>query len=174
MHCDFDKIHHSQDLYPPSPALRQWHVGVDQKGGEPIARIWEERSPNDMRPENRKWCLQEKVDHELDKEFNSPNALNVTKTSILRYAGHMIRRPEDLPQKALFRAKPNEGEIKEDRNPGGRMGWTLTSVISTREWLWHSRVWLRHEWLIHECVAPWVCFEQTCVWFLHSCVWFEH
>jgi hypothetical protein len=32
--------------------------------------------------------------------------LNVTKTSRLRYAGHMIRRPEDLPQKALFRAKP--------------------------------------------------------------------
>jgi hypothetical protein len=45
---------------------------------------------------------------ELDKEFNSPNALNVMKTSRLRYAGHMIRRHEDLPQKALFRAKPNE------------------------------------------------------------------
>jgi hypothetical protein len=25
----------------------------------------------------------------------------------LRYACHIIRRPEDLPQKALFRAKPN-------------------------------------------------------------------
>jgi hypothetical protein len=47
------------------------------------------------------------VNHELDKEFNSPNALNVTKTSKLRYAGHRIRRPEDLPQKALLRAKPN-------------------------------------------------------------------
>jgi hypothetical protein len=35
------------------------------------------------------------------------------------YAGHMIRRPEDLPQKGLFRAKPI---IKEDQNPGGRMG----------------------------------------------------
>jgi hypothetical protein len=45
-----------------------------------------------------------RYNHELDKEFNS---LNVTKTSRLRYAGHMIRRPEDLPQKALFRAKPN-------------------------------------------------------------------
>jgi hypothetical protein len=32
--------------------------------------------------------------HELDKEFDSPNAVNVTKTSRLRYA-------------ALFRAKPN-------------------------------------------------------------------
>jgi hypothetical protein len=48
-----------------------------------------------------------RYNHELDKEFNSPNALNVTKTSWLRYAGHMIRRPEDLSQKALFRAKPN-------------------------------------------------------------------
>jgi hypothetical protein len=33
-----------------------------------------------------------KYNHELDKEFNSPNALNFTKTSRLRYAGHMIRR----------------------------------------------------------------------------------
>jgi hypothetical protein len=45
-----------------------------------------------------------RYNYELDKEFNSPNALNVTKTSRLRYAGHMIRRP------------------KEDRNPDGRMG----------------------------------------------------
>jgi hypothetical protein len=48
-----------------------------------------------------------RCNHELDKEFDSPNALNVTKTSKLRYTGHMIRKPEDLPQKALFRAKPN-------------------------------------------------------------------
>jgi hypothetical protein len=48
-----------------------------------------------------------RYNHELDKEFNSPNALNVTKTVRLRYADHMIRRPEDLSQKALFRAKPN-------------------------------------------------------------------
>jgi hypothetical protein len=48
-----------------------------------------------------------RYNHELDKEFNSPNVLNVTKTNRLRYAGHMIRRPEDLTQKALFRAKPN-------------------------------------------------------------------
>jgi hypothetical protein len=40
--------------------------------------------------------------HELDKEFDSTNALHVTKTSRLRYAGHMIKRPEDLPQRALF------------------------------------------------------------------------
>jgi hypothetical protein len=48
-----------------------------------------------------------RYNHELDKEFDSLNALNVTKTSRLRYAGHMIKRPEDLSKKALFRAKPN-------------------------------------------------------------------
>jgi hypothetical protein len=58
-----------------------------------------------MQPEKRKWCLQEKYNHKLDKEFDSPNAPNDTKTSRLRYAGHMIRRPEDLPQKALFRSQ---------------------------------------------------------------------
>jgi hypothetical protein len=63
-----------------------------------------------------------RYNHELEREFDSPNALNVTKTSRLHYAGHMITRPEDLPQKALFRAKPIGEEIKEDRNPGGRMG----------------------------------------------------
>jgi hypothetical protein len=48
-----------------------------------------------------------RYNHELDKEFDSPNALNITKASRLRYAGHMIRRSEYLPQKALYRAKPN-------------------------------------------------------------------
>jgi hypothetical protein len=47
-----------------------------------------------------------RYNHELEREFDSPNVLNVTKTNRLRYASHMIRRPEDLPQKALFRAKP--------------------------------------------------------------------
>jgi hypothetical protein len=36
-----------------------------------------------------------RYNHELGKEFNSPNALIVTKTSRLGYAGHMIRTPED-------------------------------------------------------------------------------
>jgi hypothetical protein len=34
-----------------------------------------------------------RYNHELDKEFNSPKTHNVTKTSRLRYAGHMIKRP---------------------------------------------------------------------------------
>jgi hypothetical protein len=46
-----------------------------------------------------------RYNHELERKFNSPNALNVTKTSRLRYTGHIIRRPEDLPL---------EGGIKED------------------------------------------------------------
>jgi hypothetical protein len=54
-----------------------------------------------------------RYNHELDREFDSPKALNFMKTSRLCYAGHIIRRPEDLPQKALFRAKP-----KERRNQG--------------------------------------------------------
>jgi hypothetical protein len=58
-----------------------------------------------------------RYNHKLDKEFNSPNALNITKTSRLRCAIHMIRGTEGLPQKALYRAKPNGR-----RNPGGRMG----------------------------------------------------
>jgi hypothetical protein len=37
----------------------------------------------------------------------------------LRYAGHMIRGAENLLQRALFSAKPDE--TKEDQNLGGRM-----------------------------------------------------
>jgi hypothetical protein len=48
-----------------------------------------------------------RYNHKLEREFDSPNALNVTKTSRLRYAVHMIRRTKDLPQKAPIRAKPN-------------------------------------------------------------------
>jgi hypothetical protein len=57
-----------------------------------------------------------RYNHELERECDSPNVLNVTKTSRLCYTGHMIRRSEDLPQKALFRAKPtgrrNQGRPK--------------------------------------------------------------
>jgi hypothetical protein len=70
--------------------------------------------------ENR--VYRRRYNHELEREFDSPNVLNVTKTRRLRYASHMIRRPEDLPQKLLLEPNPMEGEIKEDRNPGGRMG----------------------------------------------------
>jgi hypothetical protein len=55
--------------------------------------------------ENR--VYKRRYNHKLDKEFNSPNVLNVTMTSRMPFTGHMIRRPEDLSQRALFRAKPN-------------------------------------------------------------------
>jgi hypothetical protein len=45
-----------------------------------------------------------RYNHAFDKEFNSPNALNV-------------RRPEDLK----WKENPMDGEIKEERNPGGWM-----------------------------------------------------
>jgi hypothetical protein len=73
-------------------------------------------------PKIKNCVYRRRYNQELDKEFNSPSALNVINTSRLRYAGHKIKRPEDLPQQAIFRAKPNGGRIKEDRNPGGRMG----------------------------------------------------
>jgi hypothetical protein len=60
-------------------------------------------------PKIKNGIYRRKYNHELDKEFNSPNALNVTKTSRLRYAGHMIRRPKDLPQKAKPNGKRNQG-----------------------------------------------------------------
>jgi hypothetical protein len=76
---------------------------------------------------------------ELDKEFNNPNALNVTKTSRLRYAGHIIRRPEDLPQKTLFRAKLNGR--RNQRRPQSR--WTIgvnsdSLALGVRAWT-HSQ-----------------------------------
>jgi hypothetical protein len=120
-----DKFHHSQDLDPPSSALRQWDAGVGQKGGEPIARIWE-KIPKIENGVNRR-----RYNHKLDKEFNSPNVLNVTKTIRLRYVGHMIRRPVD--QKKLYlEPNPMDGGTKEDRNPGGRMEWTVIAWI--RDW----------------------------------------
>jgi hypothetical protein len=53
---------------------------------------------------------------------DSPYALiNVTNTSRLRYAGHMIRRPtEYLPQKAQFRASRNQGRPKSSWAIGDR------------------------------------------------------
>jgi hypothetical protein len=58
-------------------------------------------------PKIQKGVYRRRYNHDLDKEFDSPNALNVTKISRLCYAGHTIKRPEELPQKALCRAKPN-------------------------------------------------------------------
>jgi hypothetical protein len=45
-------------------------------------------------PKIENGVYRKRYNHELDKEFDSPNALNVKKTTRLRHAGHMIRRPE--------------------------------------------------------------------------------
>jgi hypothetical protein len=39
-------------------------------------------------------------------ELDSPNVIGVEKTIRLRYAGHMMRGAEGLPQRILFRAMP--------------------------------------------------------------------
>jgi hypothetical protein len=76
-----------------------------------------------------------KYNHEFDEEFNSPNAQNVTKTSRLCFAGHMIRRPEDLPQKALFRVKPNgrrnQGRPKSKWSDGVN---SYSLALGVRDW----------------------------------------
>jgi hypothetical protein len=81
-----------------------------------------------------------RYNHELDKELNSPNAPNFTKTSRLRYAGHMIRRPEDLPQKVLFRAKPN-GRRNQGR-PKSIDGVNSDSLaLEARDWTCCAQDW---------------------------------
>jgi hypothetical protein len=62
-----------------------------------------------------------RYNHKLDKEFDSPIAPNVTKTNRLRFAGHMIRKPEDLPQKALFEGFGSEWKDK-SRNSDIQVG----------------------------------------------------
>jgi hypothetical protein len=83
-------------------------VGVDQKEENKLLVFERKVLRTICGPKIENVVYRRRHNRELDKEFNSPNALNVMKTSRLRYAGHMIRRHEDLPQKALFRAKPNE------------------------------------------------------------------
>jgi hypothetical protein len=116
-----------------SPFTRPWSTqscstavrrGCWPKEREPITRIWEEGSKIENGVYRRRY------NHELEREFDSPNVVNVTKTSRLRYAGHMIRRPEDLQQKALFRAKPNGR-----RNQGRPNGVNSDSLaLGIRDW----------------------------------------
>jgi hypothetical protein len=67
-------------------------------------------------------------------------------SSISRYAGHMFRRPENLPQTAVFIARPKERDGKKDRNPGGCMGCTEFRIES---FLWKElfRQALTSNWL---------------------------
>jgi hypothetical protein len=76
-----------------------------------------------------------RYNNELDKEFTSPNALKITETNRLRYAGHTIRRPEDLAQKALFSANLNErrnqGRPKSSRAYGENSD---SLALGVRDW----------------------------------------
>jgi hypothetical protein len=58
---------------------------------------------------------------ELDREFNSPNLINVVKSNRLRYTGHMIRDGQDIPEKSLYKAVPEERRNQARPNPGGWM-----------------------------------------------------
>jgi hypothetical protein len=75
-------------------------------------------------PKIENCAYRRRYNHELDKEFNSPNGLNITKTSRLRYSVTWSEDPKTYHKKLYSEPNTMEGEIKEDRNPGGRMGWT--------------------------------------------------
>jgi hypothetical protein len=45
---------------------------------------------------------------ELEREFESPDVIYDVKTSRFRFAGHLIRRPEDLPQNLLLARRGKE------------------------------------------------------------------
>jgi hypothetical protein len=111
-HFTSDKIHHSQDLDPPSLLYgsEKWVLTKREENQLLVFVRKVFRTICGLKIENGVYWR--RCNQELEKEFHSPNALNATKTSRLRYAGHMIRRPEDLPKKALFGAKPING-IKE-------------------------------------------------------------
>jgi hypothetical protein len=80
----------------------------------------------DKREENRLLVFQREVlrtiygntiemyNFELNREFNSSNIIGFVKSNRLRYAVHMIRVAEDLPQRALCRAVP-EGRRNQGR-----------------------------------------------------------
>jgi hypothetical protein len=63
-----------------------------------------------------------RYNHELDKEFDSPNALNVTKTSRLRYDSHMIRRTKDIPQKSSIQSQ-TQWKVKSRKTKIQVSGW---------------------------------------------------
>jgi hypothetical protein len=57
-------------------------------------------------PEQENGVCRRKYNFKLEKEFDSLCIIYVVNTNRLRYAGHMIRRLEDLPQKAILKPRP--------------------------------------------------------------------
>jgi hypothetical protein len=78
-----------------------------------------------------------RYNHELNKKFTSPNALNVTKTNIFR---HMIRKPEERPKEKLKKTEIQVDGWGEQRLPGhipqDKQTWRdLLQQALTRYWL---------------------------------------
>jgi hypothetical protein len=76
-----DKIHHSQDLDPPSPTLWQQNVVLTTRDENQLLVFERKVFPTICGPIIENDVYTRRYNHELDKEFDSPNALNVTKTS---------------------------------------------------------------------------------------------
>ena len=105
-------------------------------------------------PKNENGVFRRRYNFELEREFDSPNVINVVKTSRLRYAGHMIRRPEDLPQKAIFIARP-QGTRRQGR-PKSRWADGVNSDSRALGALdWTNRARDREQWkeLIHQAMT---------------------
>jgi hypothetical protein len=58
-----------------------------------------------------------RYNHEVDKEFNSPNALNVTYTSRLRYA---LSHDQKTQKRTTKSSVQSQTQCKEDQKPVGR------------------------------------------------------
>jgi hypothetical protein len=100
--------------------------------------------------------------HKLDKKFNSPNAPNITKTSRLRYVGHMIRRPADLAQKTQLRAKSN-GRRNQGR-PKSRWVDGVNSdslALGVRDWKHFDRQSWRD--LLQQTLTRNGCFKECAI-----------
>ena len=98
-------------------------------------------------PKNENGVFRRRYNFELEREFNSPSVINVVKRNRLRYAGHMIRRPEDLPQKAIFIAKP-QGTRRQGR-PRSRWADGVSSdsrAIGALDWTNRARD--REQWRV--------------------------
>ena len=97
--------------------------------------------------------IRRRYNFELEREFDSPKVINVVKTNRLRYAGHMIRRPEDLPQKAIFIARP-QGTRRQGR-PRSRWADGVSSdsrALGAPDWTIRARN--REKWkeLLHQAM----------------------
>jgi hypothetical protein len=82
---------------------------------------------------------------ELDRLFDNPSVINVVKTSRLRYAGHMIRRPEDLLQKAIFIADP-QGTRRQGRPRSRWVDGVSSESRGLRAPVWTNRAKDREKW----------------------------